>query len=408
MKIKYNLYSVYLFFTILIITYSSCMAFENQRAKSTLEALGYGMLLFGILVSFFKWRKKYRIEAIRFASILLPLLSVGIAVQELSILRKITVIVIMVTIIIIIVFSENYLRGPRAFKTMSYGCFFGVVLSSITCIFLNLSLIGGVEESVMGWDIYFNGGIQYKNVATMMIAIIISLYLYKKEKGYISKTDECVIFISFIVLIASLSRGAWIHFLVFFLMTQYRKIRNIKKSQRKAFSLIVFLVCVFVGIYIYENLIMLSGTYMFRYRGLVNYLTMFSVDKFYMIFGSAEIFYDKELDYVQTFRSITGWDGSMEIAWLNIFIKTGLLGVIGFVLIFIRYFKFVFNTDDYKQRTYLLAMIVMMLGTSMVATYIEEVHSLFGIYVYLLMSYYVGRIRNNNRYYNGNKRYLNE
>lgn len=399
MKMKYSVYSIYLFLTILILTYSGCRGFVDTRYATWLEYVGYSFLFLGIMWSFLKMKKRDRRAAWKYVMILTPLFSIGIMVQDLSIARKVILLFTMAAIIIVTTLSENYLRGVGSFRYMAYGCVAGVLLAIVTCIIMGVPLFGVSVEGFMGIYTTFWGGIIDKNVATMMLAVIISLYIYGRQQRKFCNMDKITIAMAFVVLVMSNSRGAWIHFLVFFGMMNYKKLKSIKKSQRKIFALCAAVILLIVGYEIYENIILRSSTYMFRYRGMMNYLEMFWTDPYHMWFGIAEMVYDKSLDYVYQVRSITGWDGSLEMAWLNILIKNGLFGVIGFLIIFGRYFKSAVKMKDYDQKTYMLSIVVMMLITTLVATYIQTIHSLLGIYAYLLMTYFMGCEKQSNNYY---------
>ena len=101
-----------------------------------------------------------------------------------------------------------------------------------------------------------------------------------------------------------------------------------------------------VTVNIFNNIILRFSTYAYRFRGLLNYLNYYNGDSFHMILGNAESFYDKSNSYVMAVRSTTGYDGSLEMAWLNILIKSGLLGVLAYAFIFIRMFKLAVKAND--------------------------------------------------------------
>ena len=407
MKIKRNtsVYSIYLYATIAILTYSSCRAFADTAKESLLEYVGYGLLLGGIFLSYLNIKAHYRKKYVnKYIVLLIPLFSIGILVQDLSAKRKCILLFTMIAIIMTSVMSENFLRGFDSIRTMAYGCICGVLISIITCIVMGVSLVGESVESTFGIHWTFWGGIRDKSIATIMLAIIISLYMYSKNKGRYKFVDKVITLIAFIVIILSNSRGAWIHLTVFYFMLNYEKVKRIKQQHRFVAILIVGILCLIGAVYVYKNIILKSATYFIRYQGLINYIAMFEEDSYHMWLGNAEIAYDKGLDYVQTIRSITGWNGTLEIAWLNILIKNGIIGVIGFVIIFIRAFITAFKCDNWFYKSFHLALIVMLLVTSLVATYIQTVHALFGIYCYLLIAYFSGCEHLSNEHYKLSKR----
>ena len=296
----------------------------------------------------------------------------------------------MLAILMTSTMAENFIKNYRNIRSMAYGCIWGVITSMIICLACGEPLWGEAVEGTLGIYWFFNGGIRDKNIATIMLAMIISLYIYDKHYGEFRQLDRVMIVIGFLFILLSNSRGAWIHTFVFFVMMNCEKLYIIRKNQRKLFAVCITIAGLIMAYFLFNKVILQSSTYLFRYRGLTNYLSMFGSDGYHMWLGNAEIAYDKDLDYVNTIRSITGWNGSLEIAWLNILIKNGLLGVIGFIIIFFRFFNVALKSDNVLNQAFCISLTVMLIVTSLVATYIQTVHSLFGIYCYLLISFFIG------------------
>ena len=101
------------------------------------------------------------------------------------------------------------------------------------------------------------------------------------------------------------------------------------------------------------------------------------------LFGIASQLYDQNLNYVLQFRSIFGYDGTMEFALLDILVKNGILGLSGFVIIFVRNIKMALQANNWEYKTACIAIMVMLLVSSLVETYIQSIHSPVGIYCYL-------------------------
>lgn len=393
---KINAYEIFLLIGITLITLSSSRAVINTAFTDILEYLGYGIIFILIVRSYFKLSSQYRMKYInRIAILLTVLFSLGIVFQDLRGMRKIILLFTMIAIVMMSILSENLINSPETLRKMAYACVWGVVLSMILCLFCKQSLWGSNVEAAFGIYKNFNGGIRDKNIATIMLAIIISLYMYKRECGINKSIDNLILVVAFLIIILSNSRGAWIHTLVFFVSVHYRDLKKVKQSQRLLMLFMIMIIALVILIDFYNNFALKSSTYMFRVRGLTNYLNMFKNDTYHMWLGNAGMVYDKELDYVQTIRSITGWDGSLEIAWLDILIKNGILGIIGFFIIFIRATIIAFRCKNYEIKSIYVALIVTLLCTSFVATYIQTVHSLFGMYCYLLMAYLAKKIHMN-------------
>ena len=397
MVIKKN--EAYLFFTILLLTLSNCMALIAIGLGSALEYLGYLFLLGGVLFSYFKTSFKYRKKNTSLiVALMVALMVPGIMIQEITMKRKLIVLFTILAIIIVSVMSEKFITNVKMIRIMAYACLTGVIISTFLNLALGLPIFRPTSEPTLGYAYFFNGGIRDKNVATMMIAIIMSLYIYSKEKGYYKSIDKIVIGISGIVLLLANSRGAWIEFFLFVILLNYKEIGRIAKAHRKLVVVLLIILATPVAIAFYNGFVMKSETYLYRYRGLVNYLNHFGHDRDIIMFGNGKLAYGSGVDYAIAVRRVTGWNGTIENAWLNILIKSGILGVIGYIILFTRALITAIKCDKMLYKTIYLAITVSLLVSSFVAIYIQTIHGLFGIYCYLIMGFFSGRIRENNYY----------
>lgn len=401
MKVRYR--DVYLFVAIFVLTLSHCLAYVGTPIESVLEYSGYLLLLSSILLSYFMSRVKYRRKNTSLTVVVLfILLFTGILVQDLGIVRKLTLLFTVSAIIIVSIMSEKYITRISQFRTMAYACLAGTIVTTLLCVIHGAPLLKLASEPTLGYIYFFTGGIRDKNIATMMIAIIISLYAYSIEKGHYKRIDLIVTGLCSVIILAANSRGAWIELFFFIFMLNFRKIKRFAKKHRTIIILSLLIVIIPLILYGYNNIVMKSETYLYRYRGLTNYLSMYGSDSFHLIFGNAEMAYGSSVDYATAVRSTTGWDGTIEIAWLNILIKNGLLGILAYGIIFIRAAVTIVKCNIIRYKTIYMAITVTLFVTSFVAIYIQTIHGLFGIYCYLLMAYYSTLIRKN-RYFKGGK-----
>ena len=397
MVIKKN--EAYIFFTILILTLSNCVVLYSSSVGTMLEFLGYFLLLGGVLLSYFKTSFKYRKKNTSLIVGVLVVLNVpGILIQDIPTKRKLLVLFTILAIIIVSVMSEKFIVKAKMIRIMAYACLTGVVISTFLTIASGFPLFRPTSEPTLGYAYFFNAGIRDKNVATMMIAIIMSLYIYSKEKGYFKSIDKVVSVLSGIVMLLANSRGAWIEFFIFAVMLNYKEIGRIAKSHRKLVTIILIVLAVPFIIVFYNGFVMQSGTYLYRYRGLTNYIDHFGHDTKIIMFGNGKLAYGSGVDYAIAVRRVTGWNGTIENSWLNILIKSGVLGVIGYIILFVRALITAIRCDKMLYKSIYLAITVSLLVSSFVAIYIQTVHGLFGIYCYLIMGYFSGRIRENEYY----------
>lgn len=157
---------------------------------------------------------------------------------------------------------------------------------------------------------------------------------------------------------------------------------------RLCFLIIAF--CIFVAVLFalvfYRFYALKSGSYLYRVQGLINYLNYYSNDLPHMLLGNSEMaFRDPSIDYASAVRSVIGWNGTVELSILSILIKNGIIGLCGYLLIYIRWFLISLKTN-FKIRNYYLAVYFTLIVSAFVENYITNMHVLFGLTGYLILS----------------------
>ncbi|MCI9437685.1 MAG: hypothetical protein HFH85_11035 [Lachnospiraceae bacterium] len=374
------------FLSIFVVTLSESLFIINRGLGGFFEYIGYGILLLSVLAEFCKKtnHKEFRRKVIVF--ILLSLLmSCGFLIQDLTIRRKFVLSFTVFAICIVSTLSEKYLNSFRLIRRASYAILYAVLAATILGTVGGEKIIGD-SEGLFGFTFAFCGGIKFKNYfAADMLAVFMGIY-FSYRYGEKRKIDKYLLYLSSFLIIISNSRGGWILFITFLIATRYSIIRKIKKGQRKLLIIVAGVIGIGIFIYFFRNIAYKSGTYMYRVRGLANYIQYYQNDIFHLFFGNAETVYDKTNTYVMTVRSIVGWDGSLEMAVLNILIKSGILGVIAYIIIYLRIGKNIITTNDWACKTGMVAVTVTMLISSLVEAYIQSVHCIFAIYGYMVIS----------------------
>ena len=372
-----------------IITLSGSLFVVNMGMQSDLEFLGYGIFLSIIFIHYRRVRYDYKKNYINRSVFILGLLfTVGILVQSLTWLTKISLIFTMIVIVFSAIIFEGFLISFREIRIMSYAILYGVIVSFVLAIGTGIGLFDG-NEGTLG----FNGGILFKNYfGSDVLAVFIGLFLNARY-GCKHRLDKYVMVVCVILVFLSMSKGA-IMLLFFFLFTfNLDKVRKMKRNQRNEILFVIAIVTVIGSVFFYVNYAMSIDTYMYRIRGLLNYLDYYEEHIYYMVFGSAEMAYEKDVPYVEAIRSTVGWDGTLEFAWLNILIKNGLLGVLGYMIIFVRVYNIMFlKTNDWSLRTPCFAITTTCILSSFVEPYIQSIHAVFGVYCYLVMASLCGII----------------
>lgn len=345
--IKLNKY-FFLNLSIFIITLSGSLFIVNMEMQNALEFLGYGIFLSIIFIHYrricYGYKKKYLNRTVFILGILFAL---GILVQSLTWMTKFSLIFTIIVIVFSAIIFEGFLISFKDIRNLSYAILYGVVISFVLAICTGIGLFDG-SEGTLG----FNGGILFKNYfGSDVLAVFIGLFLNAKY-GCKYRLDKYVMAVCVILIFLSMSKGAIMLFFFFLFAFSLDKVRKIKREQRNKILFIIAVVVMISSVFFYVNYAMNIDTYMYRIRGLLNYLDYYEEHIYYMVFGSAEMAYEKDVPYVDAIRSTVGWDGTLEFAWLNILIKNGLLGVVGYIIIFIRSYNVMFfKTNDWSLRT---------------------------------------------------------
>ncbi|KRM83906.1 hypothetical protein [Liquorilactobacillus vini] len=383
--IRFKLRSVFLFFSFFFLILGNSSYFALSGKNVFFEYLAFFLILALMLISYFRFNVRYRVLNGVIFLIVSILFNYGILLQNLSTNIKIRLVFSMLIIASLALLSDNYFIYPSDLKISVYGILGGILFCVIIALISRVSL---TTLSVEGFGFSgFNGGLQHKNyLAADLVAVLWGLFSYAKFKK-ISKFDKFTIFICLTLLILSDSRGGLLLFCAFLLVEFCDRFFDKFKKVDK-FVVIVFsiLSIIFVVKILYLIVVEKSGSYADRSNGLTNYLNMYSSDKFHMIFGNAEMaFQDNGKTYTENIRSVTGWDGTTELAALSILVKNGLLGFWGYGLIFLKRILDAFQKREKVYKIIMTTGIVLLLVSSFVENYLVNMQIAFGVYCYLLI-----------------------
>lgn len=194
-------------------------------------------------------------------------------------------------------------------------------------------------------------------------------------------------FIEIILLVLSNSRGGYILFITFLLVVNFDKLKLIKKNQRLPLMIVVLLITALGTLYFYTKYVLTSGSYDIRLQGLENYIQRYSNDNFHLWYGNAEMaFRDSGLSYEENVRSIVGWNGTTELSILSILIKNGILGLIGYIIIFTLKILDCISLRQSKEKIFMISTIVVLLTSALLENYIVNIQITFGVFCYIGMS----------------------
>lgn len=384
-----------IFISFFLITISNSIFLTSLGINNIFEMIGYIILIYNVLKS---CRKNIQNINIFLFLFILFTFFIGILLQNnLDWLIKFRLCLSMFIIASISVISKGYINSLSEIRIISYSIFSGIIFSIVlACLGGNDLFTLAVEGSIS--SLGFNGGLQHKNYFSVdMIAIFIGLYyynIYQNKKIW----DKIIMILIVILLLLSNSRGGYIIFIIFLFISNMRYIKKIKKEQRKIlFGIIIFIgLCILV--YLYNLILSNSGSYLIRIIGLVNFINYYSNDWFYIIFGNAEMaFSNIDSSYNENVRSVLGWEGTTELAILSIFIKNGLIGFIGYILIFLQFIKVILQTENFKYKIMICSILISFIISSSIETYIVNMHIVYGTFCYIALSGLLGMEYNERR-----------
>lgn len=384
-----------IFISFFLITISNSIFFTSLGINNIFEIMGYMILIYNILKSYIQ--NKQNVNICLFLCILF-IFFIGILLQNnLEYLIKFRLCLSMFIIASISVISKGYISSLNEIRIISYSIFIGIIFSTIlACLGGNDLFSLAVEGSIS--SLGFNGGLQHKNYFSVdVIAVFIGLYYYNIYQDK-RKWDKIIMMLMIVLLFLSNSRGGYIIFIIFLLVFNIRYIKKIKREQRKIlFGIIIFIgVCVLV--YFYNLILSNSASYLVRIIGLVNFIDYYSNDWFYIIFGNAEMaFSNMDNSYNENVRSVLGWEGTTELAILSIFIKNGLIGFIGYILIFWQFIKVILQTNDFRYKIMISSVLISFIISSSIETYIVNMHIVYGTFCYIVLSGLLGMEYNERR-----------
>ena len=376
-----------IFFSIFMITIGNGEYLSTIGVNNLILYFGYAILILYLIGSFVEG--KFKNKGKRFLQFILVsiLFNIGIILQpELETTTKLRLILTMVVIASVALLSEKFFRSFSEMRIAGYAILFGIVFSTFLSVVFHISLLTLAVEGT-GSSFGLNGGLQHKNYfAADLLASYIGIYIYRFQSPNVLRQDKIVLFLEFIFLLLSNSRGGYILFAIFWIIIKSNNFKNIKKNQRWiAFSIgsiafIILLMCVL------KKIVLKSGSYEIRLQGLTNYLNMYSQNKFFIWFGNSEMaFRNTGQSYEENVRSIVGWNGTTELSLLSILIKNGLTGLIGYIyILFIRLSSF-FVLKNTTRRLVLFSVLITLIASAFLENYIVNIQIIFGIFCYLII-----------------------
>lgn len=292
--------------------------------------------------------------------------------------------------------SQSILSTNKKIKTAANAIFSGAVFSALIGLITGtLGLTLGPDESIVG--ILYLSGFQVKNYCGgIWLLLFILNYIYYIRNGLLGYKERIILVIFLLLIVLSGSKGALALSLIWILLINFDEILKFRKDQQKLFVFFAGVIACVIGVYIYNNVLINVYSYAYRMRGLSNLWDYMVKDSKNLFFGISDIAYaDTGYDYTSNVRQFLGWKSSVEMAYVNVLIKNGLVGFISYVLIiksFLRDCKLCTVID----KTIIHSLIIILLISGLVETYAASIHYVVGPVIYCLIR---GLIYQNKRLY---------
>ena len=281
--------------------------------------------------------------------------------------------------------SQSVLSTNKRIKIAANAIFSGAVFSALIGLITGtLGFTLGSDESIVG--ILYVSGFQVKNYCGgIWLLLFILNYIYYMRNGKLSHNGRTVLAIFLLLIVLSGSKGALVLSMIWILLINFDKILKFRRNQKRIFIFFAGIVACLIGIYIYNNILINVYTYAYRMRGLSNLVDYLLQDSRNLFFGISDIAYaNTGFSYTTNMRQFLGWQSSVEMAYVNILIKNGLIGYASYILIF-KDFLSGCKRCTATDQSIVKSLAIVLLISGLTETYAVSIHYVVGPVMYCLI-----------------------
>lgn len=376
MMIKKN--SIYIFIVSFLIMTSSSLYLAEIGINSSLLYLGYFLILLKIYKSLLRRKEIIYTQFFQVLLIVL-LLSIGILIQNIEIKQKIMLVLAYFLMASFIILGKYFFKSIDDLKIVSHAILLGYIIVCVLSLIVGTSIIASVGEGVFSFGL--TGGMGHKNiVAASLLVGLISIYTYiilGKKRNF----DMYLVYIYILLIFLSGSRTVWIMTIIFFIISNMYIIKNLSKLKRYIFKFIITLLSIIIVSIVIKYVLLESQNYLFRLLGVISFWNLHKDDYYHLVFGFSEIVYNNSNSYFENVWSLTEGIGTFEMGFLNIIARMGIIGFVGYVVLFNIILKKAKKIENIKKRYILYGIVYTMLFSGFVELYIVSVQ-----YVYTIMT----------------------
>ncbi len=382
MMIKKN--SIYIFIVSFLIMTSSSLYLAEIGINSSLLYLGYFLILLKIYKSLLR-RKEIIYTQFFQVLLIVILLSIGILIQNIEIKQKIMLVLAYFLMASFIILGKYFFKSIDDLKIVSHAILLGYIIVCVLSLIVGTSIIASVGEGVFSFGL--TGGMGHKNiVAASLLVGLISIYTYiilGKKRNF----DMYLVYIYILLIFLSGSRTVWIMTIIFFIISNMYIIKNLSKLKRYIFKFIITLLSIIIVSIVIKYVLLESQNYLFRLLGVISFWNLHKDDYYHLVFGFSEIVYNNSNSYFENVWSLTEGIGTFEMGFLNIIARMGIIGFVGYVILFNIILKKAKKIENIKQRYILYGIVYTMLFSGFVELYIVSVQYVYTIMILCIISF---------------------
>ena len=281
--------------------------------------------------------------------------------------------------------SQSVLSTNKRIKIAANAISSGAVFSALIGLVTGtLGLTLGSDESIVG--ILYVSGFQVKNYCGgIWLLLFILDYIYYMRNGKFGHKERTLLAIFLLLIVLSGSKGALVLSMIWILLINFDKILKFRRNQKRIFIFFAGIVACLIGIYIYNNILINVYTYAYRMRGLSSLVDYLLQDSKNLFFGISDIAYaNTGFSYTTNMRQFLGWQSSVEMAYVNILIKNGLIGYTSYILIFKDFLSGCKRCTAIDQ-SIVKSLVIVLLISGLTETYAASIHYVVGPIMYCLI-----------------------
>lgn len=281
--------------------------------------------------------------------------------------------------------SQSILSTNKRIKIAANAIFGGAIFSAfIGLITGTLGFSLESDESIVG--ILYVSGFQIKNYCGgIWLLLFVLNCIYYMRNGRLGHKERTVLALFILLIVLSGSKGALVLSMIWILLINFDKILKLKKNQKRIFVFLAAIIACLIGVYIYNNILINVYTYAYRMRGLSNLVDYLLQDLRNLFFGVSDIAYaNTGFSYTTNMRQFLGWQSSVEMAYVNILIKNGLIGYASYILIF-KDFLGDCKRCTVTDQSIVKSLVIVLLISGLTETYAASIHYVVGPVMYCLI-----------------------